>query len=145
LIINIKKKLKEIPMKLLKELLEATRTLAPQDLFQELCSDFGMFISFNLGKVQQYAVDPPAAKKLEEMQKQFKAPAVNGKTFFDIIQDRDMMSSPTGRGAILKWIYGMIQYIEPRMNTLVNEKGKQLFIPRFEAIKDKYKHLVSKQ
>lgn len=132
-------------MKLLKELLETERTLASQDLFQELSSDFGMFISFNLGKIQQYAIDPSAAAKLQEMQKQFNAPAINGKTFFEIIQDRNIMSNPTGRGAVLKWIYGMLQYIEPRINTLVNEKGKQMFIPRFEAIKNKYRNLVSKQ
>jgi len=123
------------------ELSEAIQT----NLFQNLCNDFAIFTSMNMMMVSKYAIDQNAANELKSMQQQFRSPAVNGKTFHDVIGDRAFMNNPKGRGALLNYIYQMIKYIEPRLNKFVNDEGKKLYLPRFQKIKQQYIDLVNKQ
>ena len=113
--------------------------------FQNLCNDFAIFTSMNMMMVSKYAIDQNAANELKSMQQQFRSPAVNGKTFHDVIGDRAFMNNPKGRGALLNYIYQMIKYIEPRINKFVNDEGKKLYLPRFQKIKQQYIDLVNKQ
>jgi hypothetical protein len=113
--------------------------------FQNLCNDFAIFTSMNMVMVSKYAIDQNAANELKSMQQQFRSPAVNGKTFHDVIGDRAFMNNPKGRGALLNYIYQMIKYIEPRINKFVNDEGKKLYLPRFQKIKQQYIDLVNKQ
>jgi len=126
------------------ELLEA-RGLAQQNLFDELCTDFGMFISLNMAKIDQDAVDVEGKKQLSDMQKHLRAPAINGETFAEAIGNKKLTTSPTGRAAILKWIYEALVYIEPRLKKFLTENGKRKFLARLDAVKQKYKDLVAKQ
>ena len=133
-------RLSEIRLKSLDE----ARSLAPQDPFTSLCSDFGTLISMNFVKLSSYAVDQQASTELNNMIKNLRQPAINGLPFSQAWSDKKIMASPTGKGMLLKWIYNALQYVIPRCERYLNDEGKKLYLPRLEQIKKQYIDIVQK-
>jgi hypothetical protein len=127
------------------ELTEAPRGFAPTNLFQDLCIDFSTFISMNMTKINQYAKDEQSKAGIDEMTKQLRQPAVNGIEFTQAYSDPKITKSPAGRGALMKYIYNSLVYIEPRLKKFLNDQGQQMFLPRLDKIKQQYTTLVQKQ
>ena len=110
--------------------------------YTNLLAEFGFFITMNAARISDYAIDPFAKQELINMQVQFKKPIVNGKTFVEVYNDPLFYKNNKVIPVLLKYIYDMLKYIEPRLQKYLNDDGKTKFMPRIETIKQQYKQVV---
>jgi len=119
------------------------RGLAPTKPYDDLLANMGFFMSLNTVKIQQDAVDNTAQQELAVMQQQFRKPILNGMTFFDVHKDMKLTKDPRVAPILLKYVYDMLGYIEPRIKKYVQPAQQQKYLARLDQIKNDYRAAVA--
>jgi len=106
--------------------------------------DFGFLISMKFSQITKMGVDEDAAKELTSMMKRLREPLINGKTYFELIDNvGDLYKSPKLLSAFIGQIRELLIYIEPRIKKFVIEGDvKDNWLEKIEDFKDKYKQIV---
>lgn len=110
--------------------------------YTNLLADFGFFITMNTSRIHDYAVDQTAVQELKAIQAQFKKPIVNGQSFVEVYDKPAFFKNSKIIPVMLKYVYDMLKYIEPRLDKYLNDEGKNKFLPRIQKIKQQYKQVV---
>jgi hypothetical protein len=118
------------------------RGLAQVNPYVELMQSLGFFMSMNTAKIQQDAVDSAAQQELQSMQQQFSSPIINGKSFFEVINDPAMFKNPKVAPVLLKYSYDMLRYIEPRIKKYIRPELQPKWLDLLNKLKDKYRDAV---
>lgn len=107
--------------------------------------DFGFLISMKFSQITKMGVDEDATKELTSMMKRLREPLINGKTYFELIDNvGDLYKSPKLLSAFIGQIRELLIYIEPRIKKFVIEGDvKDNWLQKIEDFKDKYKQIVS--
>lgn len=107
--------------------------------------DFGFLISMKFSQITKMGVDEDATKELTSMMKRLREPLINGKTYFELIDNvGDLYKSPKLLSAFIGQIRELLIYIEPRIKKFVIEGDvKDNWLLKIEDFKDKYKQIVS--
>jgi hypothetical protein len=116
------------------------RGLAPTKPYDDLMANMGYFMSLNTMKIQQDAIDSDSQQELEKMQQQFRKPILNGMSFFDAVK---MSKNPKVAPILLKYVYDMIGYIEPRLKTYIKPEQQGKYLDRLNQIKDDYRAAIA--
>jgi GNAT superfamily N-acetyltransferase len=119
------------------------RGLAPTKPYDDLMANMGYFMSLNTVKIQQDAVDSNAQQELANMQKQFRQPIMNGMSFFDVNRDIKISKNPKVAPILLKYVYDMIGYIEPRIKKYIKPDQQGKYLDRLNQIKNDYRAAVA--
>ena len=121
-----------------------------ENLFEDLllCDfllDFGFLISMKFSQITKMGVDEDATKELTSMMKRLREPLINGKTYFELIDNvNELYKSPKLLSAFIGQIRELLIYIEPRIKKFVIEGDvKDNWLQKIEDFKDKYKLIVS--
>ena len=106
--------------------------------------DFGFLISMKFSQITKMGVDEDAAKELTSMMKRLREPLINGKTYFELIDNvNELYKSPKLLSAFIGQIRELLIYIEPRIKKFVIEGDvKDNWLEKIEDFKDKYKKIV---
>jgi hypothetical protein len=123
-------------------MMDEARGLAPAKPYDDLMANMGYFMSLNTVKIQQDAVDSAAQQELANMQQQFRKPILNGMSFFDVNRDVKLSKNPKVAPILLKYVYDMIGYIEPRLKTYIKPEQQGKYLDRLNQIKDDYRNAV---
>lgn len=104
--------------------------------------DFGMFLTMNLAKIEQYAIDEAAKKELTEMLFNLRKPILNGKTFSEI-NIYECVRQPKMLSALMSIVKSYIEYIEPRIEkfTIVNDTTK-IWLDKLKDFKTRYLQII---
>jgi hypothetical protein len=107
--------------------------------------DFGFLISMKFSQITKMGLDEEATKELTSMMKRLREPLINGKTYFELIDNvNDLYKSPKLLSAFIGQIRELLIYIEPRIKKFVIEgDAKDNWLQKIEDFKDKYKQIVS--
>lgn len=107
--------------------------------------DFGFLISMKFSQITKMGVDENAVKELTSMMKRLREPLINGKNYFELIDNvGDLYKSPKLLSAFIGQIRELLIYIEPRIKKFVIEGDvKDNWLQKIEDFKDKYKQIVS--
>lgn len=119
------------------------RGLAPTKPYDDLMANMGYFMSLNTVKIQQDAVDGDAQQELANMQQQFRKPILNGMSFFDVNRDMKISKNPKVAPILLKYVYDMIGYIEPRIKKYIKPEQQGKYLDRLNQIKDDYRAAIA--
>ena len=106
--------------------------------------DFGFLISMKFSQITKMGVDEDAAKELTSMMKRLREPLINGKTYFELIDNvGDLYKSPKLLSAFIGQIRELLIYIESRIERFVVDGDvKDNWLQKIEDFKDKYKQIV---
>ena len=106
--------------------------------------DFGFLISMKFSQITKMGIDEEATKELTYMMKRLREPLINGKTYFELIDNvNDLYKSPKLLSAFIGQIRELLIYIEPRIKKFVIEGDtKDNWLQKIEEFKDKYKQIV---
>ena len=106
--------------------------------------DFGFLISMKFSQITKMGIDEEATKELTYMMKRLREPLINGKTYFELIDNvNDLYKSPKLLSAFIGQIRELLIYIEPRIKKFVIEGDtKDNWLQKIEDFKDKYKQIV---
>ena len=106
--------------------------------------DFGFLISMKFSQITKMGIDEEATKELTSMMKRLREPLINGKTYFELIDNvNDLYKSPKLLSAFIGQIRELLIYIEPRIKKFVIEGDvKDNWLQKIEDFKDKYKQIV---
>lgn len=106
--------------------------------------DFGFLISMKFSQITKMGIDEEATKELNSMMKRLREPLINGKTYFELIDNvNDLYKSPKLLSAFIGQIRELLIYIEPRIKKFVIEgDAKDNWLQKIEEFKDKYKQIV---
>jgi hypothetical protein len=126
----------------LKQDVAEARGLAPTKPYDDLMANMGYFMSLNTVKIQQDAVDSNAQQELANMQQQFRQPILNGMSFFDVNRDTKISKNPKVAPILLKYVYDMLGYIEPRIKKYVKPDQQGKYLDRLNQIKNDYRGAV---
>lgn len=121
---------------------EATSSDVKQ--YVELFNDLGTFLSLNTAHITQDAKDEQSKSELKTMQQQFRKPIVNGMGVSELTSEwpQKTLINPKVIPIVLKWIYEMLRYIEPRIEKYLRDDRKKDRLDRLNQIKDKYRKVV---
>jgi hypothetical protein len=119
------------------------RGLAPTKPYDDLMANMGYFMSLNTVKIQQDAVDSNAQQELANMQQQFRKPILNGMSFFDVNRDMKISKNPKVAPILLKYVYDMLGYIEPRIKKYIKPEQQGKYLDRLDQIKNDYRGAVA--
>ena len=123
----------------IKELLESTDLTG----YVNMLNDVAMFITLNTSMIQQYAVDSNAKEKLREMQQELKNPVLNGMNFVELHSKPQVYKMKNVIPYILRYIYNLIKYVEPRIQRYVQPQHLPKFMDRLNSIKQQYRDQVA--
>jgi hypothetical protein len=118
------------------------RGLAQVNPYVELMQSLGFFMSMNTVKIQQDAIDSTAQRELKAMQQQFNSPVVNGKSFFEVMNDPVMFKNAKIAPVLLKYAYDMLGYIEPRIKKYIRPDLQPKWLDLLNKLKDQYRAAV---
>ena len=106
--------------------------------------DFGFLISMKFSQITKMGIDEQATKELTSMMKRLREPLINGKTYFELIDNvNDLYKSPKLLSAFIGQIRELLIYIDPRIKKFVIEGDvKDNWLQKIEDFKDKYKQIV---
>ena len=106
--------------------------------------DFGFLISMKFSQITKMGIDEEATKELTSMMKRLREPLINGKTYFELIDNvNDLYKSPKLLSAFIGQIRELLVYIEPRIKKFVIKgDAKDNWLQKIEDFKDKYKQIV---
>jgi GNAT superfamily N-acetyltransferase len=124
-------------------IMDEERGLAPTKPYDDLMANMGYFMSLNTVKIQQDAVDNDAQQALADMQQQFRKPILNGMSFFDVNRDLKMSKNPKVAPILLKYVYDMLGYIEPRIKKYIKPEQQGKYLDRLDQIKNDYRGAVA--
>jgi hypothetical protein len=137
------KDIKNLQQQLQKQTMSEARGLAPTKPYDDLMANMGYFMSLNTVKIQQDAVNNDAQQALADMQQQFRKPILNGMSFFDVNRDPKMSKNPKVAPILLKYVYDMIGYIEPRIKKYIKPDQQGKYLDRLSQIKDDYRAAIA--
>lgn len=128
----------------LNEILLDEATSSDVKLYVELVTDLGMLFTFNTVHLAKDAKDEKSKSEIKKMQHQFASPIVNGMNLSDLIGEWPQKTLTNSKiiPVVLKWIYEMILYIEPRFEAYLSDDTKKGRLDRLNQIKEKYKKVV---
>jgi hypothetical protein len=124
-------------------MMDEARGLAPTKPYDDLMANMGYFMSLNTVKIQQDAVDGNAQQELANMQQQFRKPILNGMSFFDVNRDVKLSKNPKVAPILLKYVYDMLGYIEPRIKKYIKPEQQGKYLDRLDQIKNDYRAAVA--
>jgi len=124
-------------------IMDEERGLAPTKPYDDLMANMGYFMSLNTVKIQQDAVDNDAQQALADMQQQFRKPILNGMSFFDVNRDTKISKNPKVAPILLKYVYDMLGYIEPRIKKYIKPEQQGKYLDRLDQIKNDYRGAVA--
>ena len=109
--------------------------------------DFNFLLSLNLSKVQDEAKDKKAKLALAQMQQKFKTPVINGKTFFELaderITPRKDLFNPKFLSALLTQVRNYLVYIKEHINRfVVDGQYKTGWLDRITKLETTYKNII---
>jgi hypothetical protein len=109
--------------------------------------DFNYLLSLNLAMVKNQAKDEKSKLALEQMQKKFRTPVINGKTFFELaderITPRKDLFNPKFLSALLTQIRNYLVYIKEHINRfVVDGKYKTGWLDRIAKLEIEYKKII---
>lgn len=111
-----------------------------KDKYQDLISDFGIFITLNASKLEQQIL-PGKENELLKLRSDLRKPIINGLNYSDFISKNfNKLNDPVVSQTLISQIYNFLQYIEPRLSIF---KSDSAWVKRFREIKEKYVNLVS--
>jgi hypothetical protein len=110
--------------------------------YVELLNEVGMFITLNTSMIQSYAADSAGKNQLMLMQKSLKHPIINGRNFMEVHADPQFYKLPRVIPHMLKYVYNLIKYVEPRIQIFVHPDHLSKFQNRLDQIKELYKNQV---
>jgi hypothetical protein len=107
--------------------------------------DFGFLISLNFSQITKMGIDENATKELNLMMKRLRGPIINGKSYFELIDNIDSLcKSPKLLSALMSQIRELLIYIEPRVKKFVNQDPvKDSWISQLDSLKSRYKQIVT--
>lgn len=111
--------------------------------YEELLNEVGMFITLNTSMIQSYAIDSTGKHQLGLMQKALKQPIINGRNFMEVHADPQFYKTPRVIPHMLKYVYNLIKYVEPRIQLFVHPYHVSKFQDRLDQIKELYKTQVA--
>lgn len=128
----------------LNEILINEATSSDVKQYVELFSDLGTFLSLNTSHITQDAKDEQSKSELKLMQQQFRKPIINGMGINELISEwpQKTLVNPKVIPVVMKWIYEMLRYIEPRIEKYLRDDRKKDRLDRLNQIKDKYRKVV---
>jgi hypothetical protein len=106
--------------------------------------DFGFLISMKFSQITKMGVDEDATKELNSMMRRLREPLINGKTYFELIDNvGELYKSPKLLSALIGQIRELLIYIGPRIERFVVDGDvKDNWLQKIEDFKDKYKQIV---
>lgn len=106
--------------------------------------DFGFLISMKFSQITKMGIDVEATKELTSMMRRLREPLINGKTYFELIDNvNDLYKSPRLLSSFIGQIRELLIYIEPRIEKFVIDcTTKDNWLQKIEEFKDKYKQIV---
>ncbi|MCF8493876.1 MAG: hypothetical protein K9G65_00525 [Rickettsiaceae bacterium] len=107
--------------------------------------DFGFLISMKFSQITKMGIDEEATKELTSMMKRLREPLINGKTYFELIDNvNDLYKSPKLLSAFIGQIRELLIYIEPRIKNYVKDCDvKDNWLGKIDKFKERYKQIVS--
>ena len=107
--------------------------------------DFVFLISMKFSQITKMGVDEDATKELNSMMKRLREPLINGKTYFELIDNvNDLYKSPKLLSAFIGQIRELLIYIEPRIKNYVKDCDvKDNWLGKIDKFKERYKQIVS--
>lgn len=132
-------------MKNWKEFNNQINESANKKFIEEFMLDFGFFITLNLAKCVDLAVDESAKQELTNMMRNFRKPIINGLSYTELIEDiNGVCRNPKMLSEILNKIREYLIYIEPRINTFIKDSDfKTNWLDKIKTFKNKYKTIIS--
>ncbi len=129
---------KNIIKSLLKEGLTRREVI---DFFLEL----NFFLSLNLSKVQQEALDADSLNELNIMMQNIRKPLINGKNIFELAKDiNTIVNNPKMLSALLSQVKNIIEYVEPRIKKYVKDSDKKnIWLNKIANFKTGYLNIIS--
>jgi hypothetical protein len=117
-----------------------------KNFIEEFMLDFGFFITLNLAKCVDLAIDEPSKKELTIMMQNFRKPIINGMSYTELIKDMNMIfKNPKMTSELLNKIREYLIYIEPRIMTLIKDSDyKNNWLNKIKTFKTKYKIIITK-
>jgi hypothetical protein len=109
--------------------------------------DFNYLLSLNLAMVKNQAKDEKSKLALIQMQQKFKTPVINGKTFFELaderITPRKDLFNPKFLSAYLTQIRNYLIYIKEHINRFVVDGiYKTGWLDRISRLETEYKNII---
>jgi len=131
-------------MKLNELLLLDEATSSDVKQYLELFNDLATFLTLNTSHIVQDAKDEQSKTELKTMQLQFRKPIVNGMGATELSSEwpQKTLIHPKVIPVVLKWIYEMLRYIEPRIEKYLRDDRKKDRLDRLNQIKNKYRTVV---
>ena len=113
--------------------------------FDEYIDEFGFFITLNLSQVTKTGKDSNSSDELSNMMKNVRKPLINGLSFFDIINDRNILyNNPKIISIFLNQTRKLLEYIEPRIIKFVKEDDiKDKWLIKIDKLKSMYKNIIN--
>jgi predicted DNA-binding protein YlxM (UPF0122 family) len=129
---------KNIIKSLLKEGLTRREVI---DFFLEL----NFFLSLNLSKVQQEALDADSLNELNLMMQNIRKPLINGKNIFELAKEiNTIVNNPKMLSTLLSQVKNIIEYVEPRIKKYVKDSDKKnIWLNKISNFKTGYLKIIS--
>ncbi len=112
--------------------------------YEKLVDEYCYVITINFQQLNKWAKDSNSQHELDLMMQHFRKPVINGRTIFDLSKDQPFLKNPKVVPHVLKYIYDMLKYIEPRLKMYLNPKGLSMLMPVLEKLKNEYRAYVTK-
>jgi len=144
--------MKDIIKKLLREAIDTIESgnineSATKKEVIDFILDFNYLLSLNLAMVKNQAKDEKSKLALIQMQQKFKTPVINGKTFFELaderITPRKDLFNPKFLSAYLTQIRNYLVYVKEHINRFVVDGiYKTGWLDRISKLEATYKNII---
>jgi adenylate kinase family enzyme len=144
--------MKDIIKKLLREAIDTSESgnineSATKKEVIDFILDFNYLLSLNLAMVKNQAKDEKSKLALIQMQQKFKTPVINGKTFFELaderITPRKDLFNPRFLSAYLTQIRNYLVYVKEHINRFVVDGiYKTGWLDRISKLEATYKNII---
>ena len=106
--------------------------------------DFGMFITMNLAKIENEAIDDIAKGELTSLLKELRKPIINSKNYSELIEDiNSIINNPKLLSGLFLQIRNYLTYIEPRIENYVKDSNtKNTWLNKIDNFKDRYLDII---
>jgi hypothetical protein len=115
-----------------------------REFVSDFLLDFGFMITLKFSQITKMGVDEDATKELTSMMKRLREPLINGKTYFELIDNvGDLYKSPKLLSALFSQVRELLKYIESRIEEfVVGGNVKDNWLQKIKELKEDYKKIV---
>lgn len=115
-----------------------------REFVSDFLLDFGFMITLKFSQITKMGVDEDATKELTSMMKRLREPLINGKTYFELIDNvGDLYKSPKLLSALFSQVRELLKYIESRIEKfVVGGNVKDNWLQKIKELKEDYKKIV---